>query len=420
MKILIVHNRYRPTAPSGEDVVVDQESAALLSRGHEVVLFQRRSEDIASWSLLKRATLPGRVLWSNESRRDITELLIKFAPDVVHLHNIFPLITPSVLYACRDASIPVVATLHNYKLGCASGTLYRDDRVCHDCLGGSSVPAVIHGCYRGSAASTVPVVLGKRLHSTAWRTMVAAYIFISGAQRDILAPVGLPAERSFVKHNFVPPLPSDADVATESQVAYVGRLDEAKGAPFLMRAWDSFRARHPHSPLRLVVVGGGDLAPAVASWATQHTSVTMAGHVSRSEVTRILGASRAVIVPSQWEETFGMVAVEAMAAGTAPVASAHGAFPELITQGSDGALFPPTDVDALVEILADIENSPRRWDQYGQRGLQTYRSRFTPDASISRLLEIYRFAIEHPLEPAARSEDAAANSGRLPSGTVPT
>ena len=103
MKILIVHNRYRPTAPSGEDVVVDQESAALLSRGHEVVLFQRRSEDIASWSLLKRATLPGRVLWSNESRRDITELLIKFAPDVVHLHNIFPLITPSVLYACRDA-----------------------------------------------------------------------------------------------------------------------------------------------------------------------------------------------------------------------------------------------------------------------------------------------------------------------------
>jgi glycosyltransferase involved in cell wall biosynthesis len=109
-----------------------------------------------------------------------------------------------------------------------------------------------------------------------------------------------------------------------------------------------------------------------------------------------------------------------MAAGTAPVASAHGAFPELITQGSDGALFPPTDVDALVEILADIENSPRRWDQYGQRGLQTYRSRFTPDASISRLLEIYRFAIEHPLEPAARSEDAAADSGRLPSGTVPT
>jgi glycosyltransferase involved in cell wall biosynthesis len=420
MRILLVHNRYRPAAPSGENAVVDQESAALAARGHDVALFQRHSEDIASWSRLKRATLPGRVLWSNESRRDITELLIKFAPDVVHIHNTFPLITPSVLYACRDASVPVVATLHNYKLGCASGTLYRDGRVCHDCLGGSSVPAVIHGCYRGSAISTTPVVLGKWLHTTAWRTMVAAYIFISAAQRDILAPVGLPAERSFVKHNFVPPLPSQADVATEPQVAYVGRLDEAKGAPFLMRAWDAFRARRPHSPLRLIVVGGGDLSSAVAGWATGHTSVTMAGHVSRSEVSAILSASRAVIVPSQWEETFGMVAVEAMAAGTAPVASGHGAFPELITQGSDGALFPPTDVDALVEILADIDDHPRRWDEYGRRGLETYRSRFTPDASISRLLEIYRFAIERPLEPTARSEDLAAKSGRLPSGTVPS
>ena len=107
-----------------------------------------------------------------------------------------------------------------------------------------------------------------------------------------------------------------------------------------MRAWDSFRARSPESPLRLVVVGGGEMSTAVANWATRHPSVTMAGHVSRPEVSRILAASRAVVVPSQWEETFGMVAVEAMAAGTAAVASAHGAFPELITHGSDGALFP--------------------------------------------------------------------------------
>ena len=119
MKILIVHNRYRPTAPSGEDAVVDQESSALSARGHDVVLFQRHSEEIAAWSPLRRATLPVRLLWSEESRRAITESLAQFAPDVVHVHNIFPLVTPSVLYACRDASVPVVATLHNYKLGCA-------------------------------------------------------------------------------------------------------------------------------------------------------------------------------------------------------------------------------------------------------------------------------------------------------------
>ena len=265
MRVLIVHNRYRPAAPSGEDAVVDQESAALSDRGHDVALFQRHSEEIAGWSQLRRATLPVRLLWSQDSRRSMADLLDQFAPEIVHIHNIFPLVTPSILYACRDAGVPVVATIHNYKLGCASGTLFRDGQVCHDCLGGSSRPALTHGCYRGSPVTTAPVVFSAWLHRSAWRTMITAYLFISAAQRDVLAPVGLPADRSFVKHNFVPSPPPHADVATEPQVAYVGRLDEAKGAPFLMRAWDAFRSRQPRSPLRLVVVGGGDMADAVAT-----------------------------------------------------------------------------------------------------------------------------------------------------------
>ena len=416
MKVLIVHNRYRPTAPSGEDAVVDQESSALSSHGHDVFLFQRQSEEIAGWSPVRRATLPVRLLWSEDSRHAITKSLGEFAPDVVHIHNLFPLVTPSVLYACRDASVPVVATVHNYKLGCASGTLFRNGRVCHDCLGGSSVHALAHGCYRGSAATTAPVVFGSWLHSAAWRTMITAYIFISAAQRDTLAPVGLPANRSFVKHNFVPTPPLDAEITTERQVVYVGRLDEAKGASFLMGAWDAFRARHSRSALRLVVVGGGDMLATVANWATQHPSVRIAGQVSRPEVSRILAASRAVIVPSQWEETFGMAAVEAMAVGTPPVASAHGAFPELVSHASDGALFAPTDVDALVEILGDIDENPRRWEGYGRQARQTYASRFSPDASIERLLEIYRFAVEHPIQ---RSKDGAGPSARSSFG-VPT
>ena len=418
MKILVVHNRYRPDAPSGENAVVDQEASALTSRGHDVVVFQRHSEEISAWSPLKRATIPVRLLWSEESRRAITGMLEHFAPDVVHVHNTFPLVTPSVLYACREASVPVVATLHNYKLGCPSGTFFRNGHVCHDCLHGSSLPAVAHGCYRGSAAATTPIVLSSWLHATPWRTMISAYIFISGAQRDLLAPVGLPADRSFVKHNFVPAPPSLPEVTTECQVAFVGRLSETKGAPFLMRAWDTFRARHSRSPLRLVVVGGGEMSAAVAHWATRHPSVTLAGHLSRPEVSRILAKSRAVVVPSQWEEAFGMVAVEAMAAGTAPVASAHGAFPELVTHGSDGALFPPTDVDGLVDILAEIEDKPERWAAYGQQARKTYRSRFSPDASMARLLEIYRFAMDHPLERSSRSKNVPGSYGNSPFGAA--
>jgi glycosyltransferase involved in cell wall biosynthesis len=413
MRILIVHNRYRPTAPSGENTVVDQESAALSSHGQDVALFQRHTQDIATWSLLRRATLPARVLWSGNSRRAIAESLAQFAPDVVHVHNTFPLVTPSVLYACRDASVPVVVTVHNYLLGCANGKLFRDGRVCHDCLGGSSLPALAHGCYHGSAVSTAPVVLGSWLHATAWRTMVTAYIFISGAQRDLLEPVGLPADRSFVKHNFVPAPPLDAEIRAEHQVAYVGRLDEAKGAAFLMRAWDAFRAQRSRSPLRLTIAGAGEMAAAMAQWATRHPSVTMVGHLSRPEVARILAASLAAIMPSQWEETFGMVAVEAMAAGTAVVATAHGAFPELVTVGSDGALFPPTDVNALVDIFCDIDDNPQRWHEYAKQAHQTYRTRFSPEEGIAQLLDIYRFAVGHPIKSTRRRSGAASRPGRL-------
>lgn len=411
MRVLLVHNRYRSEAPSGENLVVDQEHAALSARGHEVALFQRHSEDIAGWSRTRRATLPVQVLWNDGSRRELTRQIKQFAPDVVHIHNTFPLVTPSVLHACRGAGAPVVATFHNYRLACANGAFFRCGRVCHECLGQPFVPAMKHGCYRGSAAATAPVVAGAWLHARAWRDLVSAYIFISAAQLDLLAPVGVPAERRFVKHNFVPPLP-EVQEPTEHVVAYVGRLDVAKGIPFLMRAWDGFCGLRPGSALRLLVAGGGPLSDDVARWARTRPSVTVVGHVSRAEVARILARSRAAVVPSQWEETFGLVAVEAMAAGTAPLASAHGAFPELVTDGVDGALFAPTDVGALVRGLQDVDDRPAVWDERGRRARRTYVVRFGPETNIDRLLEIYRYAIAHPRCP--RSSTDRCDEGVTP------
>lgn len=414
MRVLIVHNRYRPTAPSGENEVVDQEHRALADLGHEVARFERHSGDIEGWPALRRVTLPARVLWSEEARRSLSAELTRFAPDVVHVHNLFPLLTPAVLHACRRASVPVVATIHNYKLGCASGEFFRAGTVCHDCLRGSPAPALVHACYRGSRAVTLPVVAGQVLHLRTWRTAVGAYVFISDAQRRILAPLGLPAERSFVRHNFVPAPPADAGgmPAKEHQVAYVGRLDAAKGADVLRQAWAAFRLRRPASPLRLVIAGGGPLAEDVARWARQDPSVSMLGHVPRSEVGRILAASRAAVMPSQWEETFGLVAVEAMAAGTPAVASAHGAFPELITPGSDGALVAPADPAALVEVLMDVDDRPQQWDAYGEQARRTYERRFRPEASMDRLLEIYRFAMDNPIRPSLRDSGIAGGSRR--------
>jgi glycosyltransferase involved in cell wall biosynthesis len=391
VKVVIVHGRYRSTAPSGENHVVDQERAVLVGAGHDVSTFERHSDDIAGWPLHRKAALPLRSIRNPETRRDLARQLEREQPDVVHVHNTFPLLSPSVLRACADVGVPVVATIHNYKLLCASGDFFRDGLPCHDCAGGRGVPGLLHGCYRGSRLASAPVVLGSVANRDDWRRLVSAYVFISGAQRDLMAPLGLPADRVFVKHNFVPE-PGPVAREREQRVTYVGRLDAAKGVPLLMAAWDSFRLRHPDSALRLAIAGGGPLEEQVRAWAGTHASVDVLGLVPREQVWPLLARSIAVLAPSQWEETFGLVAVEAMAASVAPIVPAAGSFPELVDHGVDGTLFAPGSVDGLAEAIAEADAHPGRYAEMGRRGRRTYERRFTPEAGLDRLLEIYRFA----------------------------
>jgi len=397
MRVLLVHGRYRSVAPSGENHVVDQEAAALSGAGHQVELFQRHSDDIAGWSLARKAAVPARSLWNGEVRRELARLLERSRPDVVHVHNTFPLISPSVLYACRDSGVPVVATLHNYKLVCASGDFFREGAPCHDCAGGYGAAALAHGCYRGSRVATTPVVAGLALHRSAWQELVSAFIFISASQRDLLRDLHLPEDRSFVKHNFVRTVAAAERTRPEHLVVHLGRLDAAKGAPFLMQAWDAFRARHPESPLRLAVAGGGPLEGEVRAWGNRHPSVDVVGLLAPEEAERLLRRALVAVVPSQWEETFGLVAIEAMAAGVAPVAPERGSFPELVTDGVDGALFAPGDPGALARVLHDADEHPERYVELGRRGRATYEERFRAGTNLEQLLDIYRFAVSNPI-----------------------
>jgi glycosyltransferase involved in cell wall biosynthesis len=395
MKILLVHNRYRSGAPSGENRVVDQEGEALEALGHEVIRFGRSSDEIGQWPLAKKASLPARTVWSRETRRDLTALLRERRPAVVHVHNTFPLLSAAVLYACRDARVPVVATIHNYRLACANGAFFRDGKVCHDCAGSLPVAAVRHGCYRESRAATAPVALAMSVHRNAWKSLVSAYIFISAAQRDLLSESGLAPDRVFVKYNLIPRR-SRPHVERTPTVVYAGRLDEAKGARLLMAGWDRYLERPGQPGLNLVVVGGGPLEGEMRAWASARPSVELTGTVSGERCAEYMSRGRAVVLPSTWEETFGLVAVEAMAAGVPPVAAAHGSFPELITPGVDGALFRPGDPAALALAIADVESNPGRYEDYGDQARKTYEERFDPDRIMTELLEIYRYAIAHP------------------------
>ena len=239
MRVVLVHNRYRSIAPSGETAVVEREGKALADLGHEVIWFERSSDEIEGWPKAKKATLPARMIWSREAHRDLTATLREHRPDVVHVHNTFPLMSPSILYACRDARVPVVASIHNKRLMCANGAFFRNGTVCHDCAEGSALQGVVHGCYRGSRAASASVVLATSVHRRSWRSLLSAYVFASASQRDLLAGLGLPADRVFVKPHVIP-RKEMRNVARGPNVMYAGRLEEAKGVRVLMAGWDSY------------------------------------------------------------------------------------------------------------------------------------------------------------------------------------
>jgi glycosyltransferase involved in cell wall biosynthesis len=396
MKILLLHNRYRSNEPSGENRVVDQEGDALAALGHEVVRFGRSNDELEQWSVARKATIPARSIWSRETYRSLRAALEEHRPEVVHVHNTFPLLSAAVLYACRDSGVPVVATVHNYSLGCANGIFFRDGAVCHDCTQGRPVRAVLHSCFRGSRAASAVRVLEMSSHRQAWRSLVSAFIFVSGSERDLLRGLDLAPGRVFVRHNLIPRRERTLPTPT-STVVYAGRLHEVKGLRLLMAAWDCYRSMSAEPGLNLVIVGGGPLENEVAEWAATRPSVEMTGTVSGDQCAKIISHARAVLLPSIWEETFGLVAVEAMAAGVPPIAAAHGSFTELITPRVDGVLFSPGDPAALAAAIADVEKDPELYAIYGDQARKTYERRFDPQRSMEELINIYRFAIANPV-----------------------
>jgi glycosyltransferase involved in cell wall biosynthesis len=404
MRILQVHNRHRSNSPGGEDRVVDQEAAALVVRGHVVERFERANDDIDHWSSGRKALLPARVLWANDARRELAKTIRQARPDVVHVHNTFPLISPSVLLACRTAEVPAVVTVHNYRMICPSGELFREESVCRDCVGRFPLPAIRHGCYHGSHLESLPAAAALVAHRRVWRTIPSAYVFISNAQRRQFMSLRLPESRVFVKTNLIPA--TELGPVTPRQIVlYAGRLTPSKGINVLLTAWDRYTAANPMGRLGLVIAGSGPLAERVAAWASSRTSVEVTGLLSRRECATLTASARAVIVPSTWEEGFGLIAVEAMAAGVPPVASARGAFPELIEHRVDGVLFDAGDAQRLAQIFAEIDEFPERYASYGRAARRTYERRFDPNTNVEQLLDIYAFALEHPvLKSQARRE----------------
>ncbi|KUL55427.1 glycosyl transferase [Streptomyces sp. NRRL F-4489] len=391
MHVLVVHNRYASAQPSGENRVVDQEVTLLRGAGHRVEVFERRSDDIAARSLLGKAAVPLLVPWNPAVRAELAARLRATRPDLVHLHNVFPLLSPSVLAACADAGVPAVATLHNYAQVCPPGTLQRDGRPCTECAGSVPLPAVRHGCYRGSRLATVPLAVSLAVNRRRWWSGVARFFCISAAQRDVLVRAGVPAERLAVKHNFVPD-PGAGRAGAGEHLLYLGRLAEAKGVRLLMAAWDEVAAGCGVG-VPLVIAGAGPLEREVTAWAAGRDDVRYAGLLGPEECRRAVARAVAVVAPSTWLEAFGLVVVEAMAAGVPAVAAGHGAFTELVEDGVTGLLHRPDEPASLASGLRRITADAARNQEMGRAARRRYERGFSPAVGLERLLEEYRTAL---------------------------
>ncbi|TDT95989.1 glycosyltransferase involved in cell wall biosynthesis [Streptomyces sp. 846.5] len=392
MHVLVVHNRYSSAQPSGENNVVDQEVELLRWAGHRVELFERRSDDIAARSLPGKAALPLLVPWNPAVRSELAARLRAERPDVVHVHNVFPLLSPAVLAACADADVPVVATLHNYTQVCPPGTLQRDGLPCTECVGSAvPLPAVRHGCYRNSRLATVPLAVSLAVNRRRWWSGVDRFFCISAAQRDVLVRSGMPPERLTVKHNFVPE-PGAVREGPGEHLLYLGRLAEAKGVRLLMAAWDEVAAQGGVG-VPLVVAGAGPLEPEVAAWAAGREDVRFIGLCDPAESRRVIARSVAVVAPSTWLEAFGLVVVEAMAAGVPTVAAGHGAFVELVEDGVTGLLHQPGDAASLAQCLRRITADADGGRELGRAARRRYEQGFSPAVGLERLEEGYRAAI---------------------------
>ncbi|GAB2583522.1 glycosyltransferase family 4 protein [Kribbella endophytica] len=386
MRVAMLHNRYRSGQPSGENTVVDQTADFLRSSGHVVDIYEQHSDSIAQMPGKDRALLPLRSIWSFSAARDLTLRLQEKRPDIVHVHNTFPLWSPSVLRAARRAGLPVVATLHNFRLMCANAVLQRDGGPCESCVGKIPWRGVVHACYRESTVQSLPLVAGITAHQAlhTWQRHVTTLIAPSEFVRSRYVAGGFAPEKIVVKPHAVPSTGQVRTGAGEA-VVFVGRLTEDKGFADLLDAWEP-------SLGQLVVVGDGPLRAAAEARAAVDPSVRVLGALPWAESMAVVRTARAVVVPARSYETFGLVVVEAFAHGVPVVASRIGALTELVDDGETGVLAEPGDPESLRKALRLITD-PACSVTCGERARQVYLERFTPERDLAATERIYADAI---------------------------
>lgn len=392
MKVLMIHNRYQQ--PGGEDEVFLAEASLLESYAHRVVRYSTHNDRMAE---MNRLALAGNTLWNSSTYQELRALIRQERPRVAHFHNIFPLISPAGYYAAKAEGVPVIQTLHNYRLLCPNAQFFRDGRVCEDCMGKVIPwPGVVHKCYRGSraASAVVTAMLATHRASHTWTEMVDMYVVLTEFARRKFIEGGLPARKLTIKPNFVYPDPGPGE-GRGGYALFVGRLSPEKGIGTLLEAWERLKEQIP-----LKVVGDGPLAELVASAASRYPYLEYLGYRSAEEVHGLLKEASVLIFPSEWYETFGRVAAEAFATATPVIAADIGAVAELVEHGRTGLRFRPGDPEDLAAQVGWFLSHPEEHSRLRSEARAEFEAKYTAERNYQTLMKIYESTLEREEAPA--------------------
>lgn len=400
LRILIVHNAYK--IPGGEDAVVSNELQLLRDAGHEVFLYNKNNAELDSYSLFQKLRLPFRAIYSRKTRREIQALIREHQIDLVHVHNTLLVISPSVYDAARSLGIPVVQTIHNYRLLCPNALFLREGQICQDCLSHGLRQSVKHACYRSSRSQTLIVSLMLAYHRRRGTYRHLSYICLTEFNKNMLLRLSLrgkpmlAASQIYVKPNFTAdpgtPVPYSG---RQPYFLFASRMDASKGIFVLLRAWKLYEQKASH-PKELVLCSTGPNEDAAREYIRKHalSHVTMLGQLSHDEVLEKMRNALAVCLPTQWYEGFPVVIAESFACGTPVIGSNIGNVGALVKHGETGLTHAPTDADGLADIFLHWAPSSETVQAMSANARKTYESAYTPEKNLELLLEIYRDALQ--------------------------
>jgi glycosyltransferase involved in cell wall biosynthesis len=420
LKILLVHNYYGSSAPSGENTVYLAERDLLQRRGHQVIEFTRHSDEIRNRGF--SGTVKGALAtpWNPFALQKLVDLLNVEQPDVMHAHNTFPLLSPAVFRAARGMKTATVLTLHNYRIFCAAGIPMRNGTPCTECLDKNSViPSLRYGCYRNSRLATLPLSFMIAFHRQmgTWHKDVDAFIPLTDFQRDKMADAGLPIEQMHTKPHFYPdppePLPWEKH---NPKVVFVGRLGPEKGLHVLVDAWKEWGNGAP----LLELIGDGPERMKLKAQINRsglNDKIRFFGQLPFPQTQEKMARASLLVLPSLCYEGFPMVIREAFALGVPVAASRLGSLPHLVEDGQNGVLFEPGNTKDLLRLLQKLWRQPDKLPAMGRKARVDFEEKYTAAVNYEILMEIYQAAIEvrhkmHPKRTEGRGQRAVIREQR--------